>query len=119
MSVVLSKQVFYIARNDLLGVIEYTPYDLDGNPVDPQVTDSVYFSMRDQNSATPKIERGEAEVVDVVGGPNYFRYTWVEGDTDTDGTYIAEWEWVSGGKPRTIPNFAEAELQVRIRSDVA
>jgi hypothetical protein len=93
-------------RNDLepsvRGIIEAppgTPVDITGCPV--------RFIMRLQGSvgvlpSPPKVD-AYATVVDGVAG--IVEYAWADGDTDTAGTYLAEFEVTfAGGRRRTFPS---------------
>lgn len=61
----------------------------------------VSFIMRKAGDPTPKVDK-LAVVVDAPA--RRVRYEWVAGDTDTPGTYQAEWEVIfPTGKPQTFP----------------
>ena len=62
---------------------------------------SVTFKMRPQTGVTKKVD-SVANIMDATGGQ--VEYRWVLGDTDTVGTFLAEWEVVwNDGTPETFP----------------
>lgn len=101
---------FDIKANDRLPTIEATlgygtpavQADLDALATalaDPATR--VSFIMRKAGDPTPKIDK-LATVADAAA--RRVRYEWVAGDTDTPGTYEAEWEVIfPSGKPQTFP----------------
>lgn len=115
----MATEIFHIGQNDLLPLLEYTPQDGNGAAVAVQVGDTVVFSMRNTRTGVVKISRAAATVVDPGAGDNYFRYTWVIGDTDTAGTYQAEWEWLNATKPQTFPNNDATGFLVKVKDDIA
>lgn len=113
----MATETFSIAQGDLLPLLEYIPQDGNGTAVAVQVGDTVVFNMKNVRTGVVKINRGAAEVI--AGSPSYFRYTWVTGDTDTAGTYQAEWEWLNATKPTTFPNNDASGFLVKIKDDIA
>lgn len=109
---------FYIKRNDLLEVLEIIPYDGNGNPVNAALDDTVTFIMyirgQEAKVSAPAvvIDTQDAEGNAVRG----FRYVWEEGDTDTAGMYLGEFEWINGTKPHTFPNGLD-QLIINITRD--
>ena len=101
---------FEIKANDRLPIIEAVlgfgapavQADLDdlATALDDPAT-RVSFIMRKQGDPAPKIDK-LAEVVDAAA--RRVRYQWAAGDTDTPGSYQAEWEVIyPSGKPQTFP----------------
>lgn len=113
----MAVETFYIAQNDLLPILEWIPQDGNGVAVAVTPGDTVVFSMRNKRTSVVKISRAAAEAIS--GSPNFFRYTWTSGDTDTAGTYLAEWEWTNGGKPQTFPNNKHSGFIVEVQDDIA
>lgn len=77
----------------------------DGTPEDLSVgTPTVEFIMRQQNldgSLGAIKVQGACTIVDAVNG--VVEYAWQLGDTDTSGTYLAEWERTRGSAKMTFP----------------
>jgi len=95
---------FYMKAGDLLPLIQDTLRNADGD-AEPLTDATVTFVMRPRAGGTSI--GGSATIVgDPVNG--VVRYTWVDGDTDTPGTYDAEWTAVfaPGTKPLTFPNYS-------------
>lgn len=113
----MPNQTFTIDRNDLLPPITWAATYSDGTVVDLSAATSPEFHMRLASAAdltAPKVN-GTATIVDGPGG--IIRYAWTGTDTDTAGTYNAEFEVLIGGKPLTIPT--EDRLTVHVRKDIA
>lgn len=65
---------------------------------------TVKFTMRHRYDSAVKIDEATAAITD---GPNgKLAYTWVTGDTDTPGVYLADWEVTFPGGPETFPTRA-------------
>lgn len=107
---------FYIKQNDLLPEIEVTCIrDDTGAVIDLTAATAVTFNMRKPgNNGTPKISAA-GSFVDKPNG--IVKYTWTGTDTDTIGSFDAEFEVTIGGKPLTFPN--HEQLRIKIRGDVA
>lgn len=110
---------FTIKANDRLPIIEATlglgspatQADLDDLATAlADVATKVSFIMRKTNDPTPKID----ELAEVVDAPSRkVRYQWADGDTDTPGTYQAEWEVVfPDGRARTFPTTAYHSIDI-------
>jgi hypothetical protein len=101
----MAVQRFFIKAGDLLPVIAITPLDANGAVVEIPEDATVVFNMRSAKRGTAKIDRAVA-TVEVGAAPDdvTLSYEWEAGDTDTAGTFYAEWEWLNGTKPLTIPN---------------
>jgi len=99
---------FYIKQNDTGPTLRATLTDISDNPVN--VTDaSVMFHMVNL-SGTVKVD---AACVVVDGPAGIVDYEWVAGDTDTVGTYRAEWEVTySDATIETFPNNGHATVVV-------
>lgn len=102
---------FTIKRGDLLPAIEATITYSDGTAVNLAGA-TVKFLMADAAS-TLKVDAG-ATIVDAAAGE--VKYSWSGTDTDTIGTYRAEFEATFSGSPMTAPN--TTYLEVRIIADL-
>jgi hypothetical protein len=105
---------FTIKRNDTSPVLQTVLTDPSGNVIDLTAAD-VRFHMKQYRSSTAKID-AEATVVDEDAG--LVRYEWEIGDTDTVGSYQAEFEvsFIDG----TVETFPNADfIQVDIIYDLA
>jgi BppU N-terminal domain len=81
------------------------PVNLSGS------TATAYFSMRDFNNvnATPKINRQSAVVTNPASG--LLEYRWNAGDTDTPGTYAAEFYIIpTNGAGYSVPTRDQARV---------
>lgn len=87
---------FYIRVGNRLPEIQATLTDTAGVPVDLTGL-PVVFHMRPVGVTVAKITAAATLVTPVAG---VVKYTWVAGDTDTAGSYWAEWE-VTFGDGRT------------------
>jgi hypothetical protein len=75
------------------------------NPIDLTNATSVTFKMREMGSSTLKVDAA-AVITDAVNGE--CEYRWVSGDTDSSGTYWAEWQvlW-NDGDVQTFPTISQ------------
>lgn len=109
---------FYIKRNDTLPPIEERLSDATG-PIS-LTGHTVKFIMR--KGAIIKVEAAAVPDPDQVNRKGYVKYNWsgVTGDTDTAGTYEAEWEVTfSGGAGKaTFPNDKADNTQVIVGADL-
>jgi len=103
-----------IKQNDTSPSIQTQFLDGDGLPVDITGNLGVSFHMRDA-AGTVKIDTA-ATVVTAASG--IVRYDWLAADTDTAGTFQAEFEVTySDGKVETFPN--ASYIEVVITDDIA
>lgn len=103
---------FSIKRNDTDPPYRGTVADGNGNPIDLSDVASVKFLMR-VVSDTPINDKvsSAASIEDITGG--IVSYSWIVGDTDTSGTYIAEIELTkTNGRVETIPNDGYTIIQI-------
>ncbi len=92
--------MFVIKQNDTLPTLEAQLIDAYGNPVNLDLC-AVTFRMK-HGFGQKELER-PATITDVENGK--VRIEWQEGDTDTPGTYKAEFEVnMPDGKVITVPN---------------
>jgi uncharacterized protein YfaS (alpha-2-macroglobulin family) len=103
---------FYIKTGDLLPLIRA---QLTGAGGRPQKLDgaAVEFHMRD--AAGTLVVNANATVENAARG--VVSYAWVTADTDTAGTYSAEFEVSVAGKAMTFPN--DSNITVVIADEVA
>lgn len=113
----MAEMTHYMARNDLLPSLTVTCSYADGTPVDLSTATNPKFFMRDARdaSAAPKVD-ASATVSD--GANGVLTYAWSSGDTDTAGTYLAEFEVQIGGRRLTIPNGPQL-MRVVVKADIA
>lgn len=92
---------FCIRRGDRLPEIQSTLTDTAGAAVNLTGL-AVKFHMRPVNGAGAKVDAAATLVTPASG---IVKYTWVTADTDTAGSYWAEWEVTFGdGRTQTFPN---------------
>ena len=92
-------------KDDLLPILSVTLEDING-PVDLSGASSINFKMilKDDLGQTPKIDAIAIPDPDQVTNKGQITYAWVDGDTDTPGTYYGEFEALYGASPLTFPN---------------
>lgn len=101
--------IFRIKRNDTSPPITAELLDAAGAVVNLTGA-TVKFIMSPKGSSTPKVNAA-AVVTNPTGGT--VSYTWQPADTDTHGTFVAEWECVfADGSKQTFPNSRYLEVQV-------
>lgn len=105
--------MFVIKQNDTSPALKYSL-----RPLDVDLTGaSVVFNMRNEIGNTVKIARKPAIIVTAKGNPTV-HYEWEAGDTDTVGTYEAEFEVTfANGRVETFP--AQPYIKIRIVDDIA
>lgn len=105
---------FYIKRNDTSPALLASLQDANGTAVDMTAA-SVRFHMRQINSQVVKVD---ADAVIVAAEQGEVRYNWQTADTDTIGSYQAEFEVTySDGTIETFPN--DGYIPVNIVGDIA
>jgi len=105
---------FYIKQNDTAPILAATLKDADEVAVN-LTGSSVRFHMREVGSTTSKVD-ADAVLVDASGGQ--VKYTWAADDTDTIGSYQAEFEVTFGdGSVETFPN--NGYVLIEIIDDIA
>ncbi len=101
--------VFYIKRNDTSPALEYTlspAVDLTGA--------TVRFHMKDSSGAI----KVDAAATIKTANPGVVQYDFTAADTDTEGTFTAEFEVTYGdGSIETFPN--DGYITVVIKADLA
>lgn len=97
----MAAEIFYIKQNDTSPAIAGALKDADGNAVNVSGS-TIKFNMRSRGGAV-KIDEGSGAVVSGVSGT--VKYVWQAGDTDTAGTYEAEFEVTyTDATKETFPN---------------
>lgn len=83
----------------------------NGVKVNLSTATSVKFIMRLKGSTTVKVN-ATGTIADPVNG--VVRYDWLAVDTDTPGSYEAEWQviWSDGDKPQTFPTLTYHTVDV-------
>lgn len=98
---------FYIKQGDTRPPFEVTLLNADRDPVN-LTTATVQFRLSTRAGTVPIID-GAATVVDAVNG--VVAYQWGAGDTDTPGTYLAEFV-VTTASQETFPNSRYLVVQI-------
>lgn len=107
----------YMVRNDLLPSLTVACEYADGTAVDLSSATSPKFYMRDSRDASAAVKVNAAATVSN-GAAGELTYAWNSGDTDTVGTYAAEFEVQIGGRKLTFPNGPQL-LKVVVKADIA
>jgi hypothetical protein len=103
---------FFLKRGDTSPVLEFV---LD--PLTNLTGATVVFNMRLPGAASAKVSRKAVQVVSPATDGKV-RYVWAAEDTDTVGTYSAEFEVTyQDGSVETFPN--ADDITVHIRQDLA
>ena len=106
--------MFYIKQNDTAPSIQATLKDADGIAVSLAGA-TVSFKMRKQGSATAKVNAA-ATIVNSAEG--IVKYNWIAADTNTVGTYQAEFQVTyANATVETFPN--ATYLKVKVIDDIA
>lgn len=104
---------FWIKQNDTAPVLDAILKDSDDVVVD--VTGASIRFIMSAIDGTIKVN-DTGTVID--GAAGHVRYEWVAADTDTTGTYIAEWEVTYPNS--TIETFpSSGYFEIRIMDDLA
>jgi hypothetical protein len=92
---------FSIQKDDRLPAFQ-TTLTVNGQPLDLKLATSVAFVMRPLAGGTLKVNAAAAVIVTPAAG--VVRYDWAVGDTDTVGSYQAQWKitW-PGSKIQRVP----------------
>lgn len=105
---------FFIKQNDTSPALQATLKDASGTAIDLSGS-TVRFHMRQVGATSAKVDAA-ATVSDADGGVIY--YQWSASDTDTIGSFEAEFEVTfSGGEIESFPN--NRFIQVEITDDIA
>jgi hypothetical protein len=105
---------FFIKQNDTSPSLQATLKDGAGSAVDLTGA-SLRFHMREVGNNTAKVDDA-ATISDAENGVVY--YNWSAGDTDTIGSFEAEFEVTySGGEIESFPN--NRFIEVEITDDIA
>lgn len=110
----MSDEQFYIKRNDTSPSIQRTLLDASGTAITLSGA-TVRFHMRSRADGSTKTDEA-ATIVDA--GNGIVKYDWVAGDTDTAGTYDAEFEVTYADTTiETFPN--SGFIDIIVMEDVA
>ena len=105
---------FYIKQNDTSPSMLATLQDANDTAID-LTSASVRFHLRPISSSTVKVD---APVTIVTADEGIVRYDWLAADTDTIGSYQAEFEVTyADASIETFPN--DGYIRVEIISDIA
>lgn len=96
---------YYLRQGDEGSIIETILRDEDGTAVDLNGA-TVYFNMAPIGGGALKVNAEAVNEQDTTNGETgHVSYTWQEGDSDTTGLFLAEWEVrYVGGEVQTFPN---------------
>jgi hypothetical protein len=101
---------FHIKQNDTLPPIEATLTDHDG-PMNLEDA-TVRLLVSGLVNTTKTLTITDVDIIDAGGGQ--VRHEWADDETDTAGTYRAEWEVTfSSGRKLTFPNDAYDTIVIR------
>lgn len=104
---------FHIKKGDTQPAIKHQLQDDTGTAVDIS-GGSVRFHLKKVGASSLKVDAA-ATIDDGANGK--VSYSWSSGDTDTAGSYEAEWEVTySGGGIETFPN--DEDIPVKIEEDL-
>ena len=106
---------FVIKKGDRLSVLTATLKDSAGNAVDLTGA-TVKLLMKEIGGAALKVNAAGTVDPDQVNNKGKVSYAWAAVDTDTPGTYEAEWEVTLSGKQQSFPN--DSYLVIRILDDL-
>lgn len=109
---------FEMKRGDQSPTIRYQLQDDQGDPVDVTGFSDVRFLMRPRTGSTLTVDADTNSGVTVTDAANgIVQYEWDAADTDTAGSFQAEWEVTfSGGDKETFPN--TDYIDIYIESDL-
>lgn len=106
---------FVLKQNDTSPQIQATLKDSDNAVIDLSGA-TVRFHMKAYGATSTKVDAAATIVGDAVNG--VVKYVWQSGDTDTVGTYNAEFEVTYGdGNIETFPN--DKNLTIVVKAELA
>ncbi len=106
--------LFSIKQDDRIPSIAATLTYADGTVID-LTGGAVKFLMRPEAGGAVKVNATATIVLPATAGA--VRYDWAAGDTDTVGTFQAEWEVTISGLKITVPN--DSYILVVVTEDIA
>lgn len=117
----MAEQVFKIKQGDLRPYLkgQLVTLDDDGEVEGPQQLSgaTIVFTMVDAVTKVPVIIEQGAVILDALEG--LVQYEWQNGDTDTPGNYLGEFEATWGGvEPETYPN-GKLGFKIKITPELA
>ena len=103
-----------LKKDDLKPIVTATLTDASGDAIDLSTSTGIKFIMKSPSSSTAKVDSSAAIITATDGTVSY---TWTTGDTDTSGSYQAEFE-VNWGSDvyQTYP--AEGYMDIIINPDL-
>jgi hypothetical protein len=106
---------FRLKEGDQSPTIKYQLQDEQGDPVDITGFQEVRFLMRPQTSSSLTVDADTNNGVTVTDAANgIVKYEWDSSDTDTSGSFKAEWEVAfSGGDKETFPNTEYIDIYIQ------
>ena len=113
----MATEFFYVKQGDTLPLFRTTLKDAAG--VGVNVTGStVKLTLTNVETKAVKITEAAVALIDASNG--VVEYTWVTNDTDTAGTFSAEFEVTTGGGAiHTFPNARQNQLLVIMEGEGA
>lgn len=101
---------FQIKKGDTLPALECVIQAPAGSALDLTSAVAVKFIMSPRAGGTPKVDRAATIVTP---GEGRVKHVWQAADTDTAGSFIAEWEvdW-GGGNKQTFPRSDYIAIQI-------
>lgn len=113
----MAAELFYIKQGDTLPLFRTTLKDAAG--VGVNLTGStVKLTLTNIETKALKITEASVSLIDAANG--IVEYTWLTADTDTAGTFSAEFEVTTGGgRIHTFPNARVNQLLVVMEAEGA
>lgn len=106
---------FFIKQGDTSPQLEVVLKDGEGNVVD-LTNHTLFFGMAETNGRL-KVN-SVATLISASAGN--IRYEWAAGDTDTPGTYLAEFKIINpSGDVLSYPNSTEKQIEVIVEPEIA
>jgi hypothetical protein len=111
----------FVVQGDTAPYVRKTLRDASGPVSLASGVTSVTFSMREVNSATPKVTNQGCTIVQVGAvDVGVVEYRWATNDTDTAGIYVAEFTVnYAGGAKATFPSPQMSSLIIFVRPQIA